>query len=200
MGVISRKSSRLVINKIKMNRFDELLNRFEGLLNRFEGSEGRLEGGDSTAASTPSSGAKKVARVHKAVREFDEAIVPPLTKFIELSEKHSNKIIPEVSLLAKEGFHLIRNIIHAITISKDEPTANLAAVVSPHIKELDKKISKKMKDLNVKNHCRALLDGLQLIQLTLMHDPHEMGKEFLGQIDFYGNKVLMEQKEPDTEW
>jgi hypothetical protein len=33
-----------------------------------------------------------------------------------------------------------------------------------------------------------------------MDDPFDMGKEYLGQIDFYGNKVVQLKKEPDTEW
>jgi len=39
-----------------------------------------------------------------------------------------------------------------------------------------------------------------MVQLSILNDPHDMGKEFLAQIDFYGNKVLMERKQPDSDW
>lgn len=178
-----------------MNRFDDLLNRFEGLLNRFEGGEGVAP--TPSGSGQPSTPAK---RLHKAVKELNQAINEPLKKFVELSEKHPNKLINEATLLSKEGFELALSIVHAITLSKKETTENMAKVVSPHLKDLDKKIGDKSKKLEIKNHCRALLDGLQLIQLTIMEDPHDMGKEFLGQIDFYGNKVIQLQTEPDTEW
>jgi hypothetical protein len=121
-------------------------------------------------------------------------------KFLKLAKEHPNKLIPEASELIVDAFKLMRNVIQAITESKPDTTQNLAVVITPYVKELDTKIGKKMKDINVKNHCRALLDGLQLVQLVIMDDPFDMGKEYLGQIDFYGNKVVQLKKEPDTEW
>lgn len=178
-----------------MNRFEELLDRFTGLLDRFEG-----HGGSSTDAPASNGSASPVKRLHKAVKEFDSEIAPALDKFVELGKQHSNTKIHEASEFTKESFILMRNIIQAITESKQEKTENMAKVVSPSIKDLDKKLGKCSRDLNIKNHCRALLDSLQLIQLTIMDDPHDMGKEFLGQIDFYGNKVVQEGKELDTQW
>lgn len=178
-----------------MNRFDELLERFEGLLNRFEGTEGAPTG---SSASFGQAGKKE--KVHSAIKEFDDMFLPQLDKFVNLGKTHANKIVHEVSELGREAFMLIRAILLSITQSKHQKTSDLAIIISPHIKELDNKIAKKMKDLDVKNHCKSILDSLQLIQITIMDDPHDMGKEFLAQIDFYGNKVLQLRKEPDTEW
>ena len=127
-----------------MNRFDELLDRFDNLLNRFEGSEG-----GATASGASGSQQK---RLHKAVKEFDQTIAPELEKFVELGKKHSNPKIHEASEATKDSFILMRNVIQAITESKKEKTEEMAKILAPFIKDLDKKIGKCSRDLNIKNH------------------------------------------------
>jgi hypothetical protein len=182
-----------------MNRFDEMLNRFEGLLNRFEGAEGAPTASTTASDAGSASAPAKKERVHKAIKEFDELMTDPLNRFKEASKKLENKNIEAMTDNCVEVFHLMRSIILAITKSKTDKTENMAPIIAPFVKDFDKKIGK-ARDPKIKNHQKALLDGLQLIQLTIMHDPHDYGKEFLAQIDFFGNKVLMERKDLDTQW
>lgn len=99
-----------------------------------------------------------------------------------------------------EQFMIMRAIISAITKSKPIKTQDLGAILSPIIKDLDMKIGKKLRGLDLKNHCKALIDGLQLMQLTIIDDPIDHGKEFLAQIDFFGNKILTSNNQEDIEW
>jgi len=190
-----------------MNKFEDLIERFEGLLDRFEGAPGAMATGTTTASSasapTTSEGTsakKPTKRLHKVVKGFDEVMTEPLKKFIELSKKHENKKIHEASGYIKEMFETIRMIIVAITESKKESLQNMGALISPIVKDLDHKIGKCSKDAKIKNHVKSLIDSIQLVQLPIMDDPHDMGKEFLAQIDFFGNKVLTQRIELDVEW
>lgn len=189
-----------------MNKFEELLERFDGLLNRFEGGSGSATatsatgGGQATTSESAKPTAAKPTRLHKAVKGFDSAMNEKIAEFLALAEKHSNKKILEASKVIKEMFDLIRNIIHAVTMSKGTKAEVMGEFITPHCKSLDKKLGKFLRDPDIKNHVKALLDSLQLIQLPLMHDPHDMGKEFLAQIDFFGNKVLMMRVEQETKW
>ena len=181
-----------------MNRLEDCINRFEALLNRFEGSEGSgpvsVSSGETKTSSAPK------VRLHKVVKEYDATMNPLLEKFSALGEKHSNKLVQEATVFAKDMFTLIRTIIYSITMSKPTKVDQLASVISPKIKDLDNKIGKKLRGMELKNHCKVLLDGLQLIQLAIMDDPHDIGKEYLAQIDFFGNKILTSGKEQDVEW
>ena len=56
------------------------------------------------------------------------------------------------------------------------------------------------KDPKLKNHARAVEDGLKLLQFFLQEDAPEWTKEQLAQVDYFGNKVLMERNEGWTAW
>eukprot|EP00345_Euplotes_harpa_P016791 CAMPEP_0168338848 /NCGR_PEP_ID=MMETSP0213-20121227/13105_1 /TAXON_ID=151035 /ORGANISM="Euplotes harpa, Strain FSP1.4" /LENGTH=211 /DNA_ID=CAMNT_0008344757 /DNA_START=362 /DNA_END=994 /DNA_ORIENTATION=- len=47
---------------------------------------------------------------------------------------------------------------------------------------------------------KVLTDGIQLCQLVVFDDPHDMGKEYIAQIDFFGNRILTSNVEPDIQW
>lgn len=184
------------------NKLEGLVGRFEGLLNRFEIGQPGV-GSDVvsqvlTEASTVS--AAPVKRLHKAVKGFNEALLEPLERWQTIADKHSNKKLIEATRIVRESFAMIGHVIQAITESKQTKSEVFAEIIGPLIKKVDKDIGNCSKDMAIKNHCKALLDGVQLLQLSFMDDPYDMGKEFLNQIDFYGNKVLNERKDPDTEW
>ena len=134
-----------------MNQFEDLLNRFSGLLDRFEGKGGAHAAPSSTSAPSasikPESSSK---RLHKVVKEFDNVMTDPLNLFIEQATKYENKKIGEASGYIKEMFLTIRNIIHAITLSKKSDSTKMGELISPIVKDLDKKIGKCSRDMNIK--------------------------------------------------
>lgn len=54
--------------------------------------------------------------------------------------------------------------------------------------------------MKFKNHAKCVSDGLGLLQWYLQGDQIEYAKEQTAQIDFFGNKVLMENNAECNEW
>ena len=189
------------IVKIKMNKFEDLLSRFEGLLNRFEGTESAPCAKPSGVDDTTGKAAGPAApRLPKVVKDFDSAVQESLDKFLDLGSKHTSKVIQDLSVVVKDQFKMMRDIVHAISISKKEKPEDMAAEISVIFKSLDDRVFKLGKDMVHKNHSKVMHDGLQLINLLIMDDPVEMGKEYLAQMDFFGNKILTSQVDADMEW
>ena len=182
-----------------MNKLEDMLDRFEGLLNRFEGSEGATAGSSATGGASGATKTKKVKQ-HQAVKDFETIVTPLIEKFSGAGKAHPNEKIQKATVHVVEKFNTIRNLIHAVTISKQTKSEDLSAVVAPIMKDFDMKIGKTLKGLDLKNHQKALIDGLQLIQLVMVEDPTDYGKEFLAQIDFFGNKILTGDKKEDADW
>lgn len=187
-----------------MNKFEDLLQRFEGLLNRFEGTESApstasAKAVEATEAPSTSS-APAAPRLPKQIKDFDTAVQESLNKFLDIGNGHTSKVIQGFTLVVKDQFKLMRDLIHAICTSKKETPADIVAEITPIYKALDDRVFKLGKDLNFKNHSKVIQDGLQLINLLVMEDPVEIGKEYLDQMDFFGNKILTSQVQPDWDW
>jgi hypothetical protein len=95
----------------------------------------------------------------------------------------------------------MRSIVLALATSQRIGAAELAPIVAPPLQELYKKIGKMVnKAPQLKNHARAVEDGLKLLQFFLQEDSPEWTKEQLAQVDYFGNKVLMERNDKWTAW
>jgi adenylyl cyclase-associated protein len=109
--------------------------------------------------------------------------------------------LKKLTAVAKEGFELMRNIVLALATSKRVPAEEIAPVVSAPLTDLYKKVGKMInKDFKLKNHAKAIEDGLKVLQFFLQMDAPEWSKEMFNQIDYFGNKILMEQNSKWTAW
>ena len=189
-----------------MERFDKLLNRFESLLNRFEGVEGAPTAQFKEEAKEiikEAASASKTAGpgVPDIIRSLDKEVLVNLDKWKQLAEATKVPHLQLVTQTASEAFTLTRTIVHALAISKSADAKKIAEVIGKQLGAQMKKSGDLInKEIKYKNHAKCISDGLSLLQWYLQGDQIEYAKEQTAQIDFFGNKVLMENNAECNEW
>ena len=146
-------------------------------------------------------GSGKKESVPGVIKDFDAEVFSHLPTWLEQAKAVGNDHLVKQTEAGIAIIELTRAIVWAIAESKPVTAQDMLK----HIQEsLGQKVnaSQKLinKNLDFKNHSKAVNDGISLFQWYLQGDAVEHAKEAVVQIDYFGNKVLMAQKPDHTAW
>ncbi len=102
-------------------------------------------------------------------------------KWDQQAEAAGGGVLSELNAAAKDAFKLTRAVLVALTTSKRRGAEEIAKVIGKPIGDVFKKAGKlQNKDRNKRDHAKAVIDGLNLLQWYLQADKIEFAKEHAG--------------------
>ncbi|KZZ95229.1 CAP protein [Ascosphaera apis ARSEF 7405] len=155
-----------------------------------------------SSSSGPAAGSPAVSGssdVPKTVQEFDDIINTDVKEFVELGEKLGEPVSGQAKAILR-AFEAERTYILVAAKAKkpDNPSqsAELLADLRSASEEINN-IRENNRPSPLFNHLSAVAEGIMALGWFFESKPVDFVKETFGSSQFYGNRVLKEQKEKE---
>ncbi|KAJ3944184.1 suppressor of rasval19 [Colletotrichum fioriniae] len=166
--------------------------------------------GPSSAAASPRRPSSPPEPVPESIEEFDQFIATSVEKYVKTSQQLGGLVADQAAKVL-QGFQAQRNFL-LITTKAKKPDLNGAemAVYQDLLKPINEALVavNNIKESNrgspVFTQLSAVAEGIMVLAwVTVDNRPYKHVEDSLGSAQFFGNRVLKEQKDKDaqqTEW